>query len=309
MKKLFLLTMLFAICLMLGPVEAKADSRFPSDNPDLQVLIDNAPEGGKIIVEPGVYNMGTHHIRITKNLTLESQSGAELTVLEFPPSHDFGILVTSGNKITSTIRGLTIRNGFITSNYGASPTIENNIFKSSNAVCTQPSRTPPITIPEPIIQYNIFTGSYPPFNGVFIAEGCRAIFRHNTIAKADFGNPEVYLIRVRTDNDKEIPLIYNNIMWGNSSINPIYLHGDATKASIAYNIIEGGYAKGINNIDLDPMFVNMSAGDFRLKEGSPAHQMALFSKIEVDDYDSPKEVGAKQGIVGPRRSCRNCQLQ
>ena len=98
-------------------------------------------------------------------------------------------------------------------------------------------------------------------------------------------------------------------MWGNSSINPIYLHGDATKASIAYNIIEGGYAKGINNIDLDPMFVNMSAGDFRLKEGSPAHQMALFSKIEVDDYDSPKEVGAKQGIVGPRRSCRNCQLQ
>ena len=123
MKKLFLLTMLFAICLMLGPVEAKADSRFPSDNPDLQVLIDNAPEGGKIIVEPGVYNMGTHHIRITKNLTLESQSGAELTVLEFPPSHDFGILVTSGNKITSTIRGLTIRNGFITSNYGASPTL------------------------------------------------------------------------------------------------------------------------------------------------------------------------------------------
>jgi hypothetical protein len=59
--------------------------------------------------------------------------------------------------------------------------------------------------------------------------------------------------------------IENSIVWGNTNFQLVGLTG---AVSVSYSDIQGGYA-GTGNIDLDPLFVNAGALDYRLSAGSP----------------------------------------
>jgi hypothetical protein len=62
-----------------------------------------------------------------------------------------------------------------------------------------------------------------------------------------------------------IPItITNSIVWDSSGV-PLSL----IWANVSYSLVSGGYA-GTGNIDLDPLFANPLAGDYRLLSNSPA---------------------------------------
>ena len=60
------------------------------------------------------------------------------------------------------------------------------------------------------------------------------------------------------------PVVTNSIIWGNT---PNQIANDP--ATVTYSDVEGGYF-GVYNIALDPLFLDMSAGDVHLHPASPA---------------------------------------
>ncbi|MGA1794393.1 MAG: LamG-like jellyroll fold domain-containing protein [bacterium] len=59
--------------------------------------------------------------------------------------------------------------------------------------------------------------------------------------------------------------IINSIFWNNS---PDQIFDHHSTCTITYSDIQGGYS-GIGNINTDPLFVNIDAGDYHLQEQSP----------------------------------------
>jgi len=76
------------------------------------------------------------------------------------------------------------------------------------------------------------------------------------------------------------PLIANSIIWGNLPVGgaPISMQGEATAVTITYSLVQGG-AAGTGNLDADPLFLNVAAGDLRLAPGSPAIDAGLNAAV------------------------------
>ena len=78
--------------------------------------------------------------------------------------------------------------------------------------------------------------------------------------------------------------LVNCIVWGNQATTSdpnIGIFGTGP-AIIDYSCIEGG-AVGTGNISLDPLFINLSASDFRLQSGSPCIDAASPTDLATDD--------------------------
>jgi len=68
-------------------------------------------------------------------------------------------------------------------------------------------------------------------------------------------------------NKGSAPILTNGILWGNTSPQ-IEVSSTSGEPRVTYCDVQGGY-NGIGNIDADPLFVDPSGGDYRLKAGSP----------------------------------------
>ncbi len=64
--------------------------------------------------------------------------------------------------------------------------------------------------------------------------------------------------------------VTNSVIYGNAprNINTLALDPFASPPSIAYSLVQGGFA-GTGNINADPLFADASAGDYSLAAGSP----------------------------------------
>ncbi len=94
-----------------------------------------------------------------------------------------------------------------------------------------------------------------------------------------------------------LPVIKNNIIYGNGE--PFYLYGGAERAEIdiTYNDIEGGW-EGSENINLPPLFVDSDEWNFRLLEGSPCIN-AGDPNVKYNDADGTRnDIGANGGPNG-----------
>ena len=76
--------------------------------------------------------------------------------------------------------------------------------------------------------------------------------------------------------------LYTSIIWGNGApIGPQLSDG-----SLAWwSSVQGGWAGGFGNLDVDPMFVNAAERDYRLKMMSPLVDSAISYFAATDEYD------------------------
>jgi len=75
--------------------------------------------------------------------------------------------------------------------------------------------------------------------------------------------------------------IINSVVWGNG-FRSIDDRGESFV--VRYCNIEGGYG-GERNIDVDPMFLDPAAGDFRFASGSPCIDAADNTAVPRDEFD------------------------
>ncbi len=81
------------------------------------------------------------------------------------------------------------------------------------------------------------------------------------------------------------PYVTNCILSGNTASSGGVIQCEYySEPAVTYSNIQGGYA-GAGNIDLDPGFVNASAGDFHLKSGSPCIDKGINSAKSIQQKD------------------------
>ena len=73
--------------------------------------------------------------------------------------------------------------------------------------------------------------------------------------------------------------VINSILWNN--IPGVEITNPST---VSYSDVDGG-AGGVGNISSNPMFLNTSAGDYRLQSGSPAIDRGDNTQVPLDDSD------------------------
>jgi len=117
--------------------------RVPEDQPDIQVALNSAPEGGIVCIGPGVYpqSFSTNGRRIT----IEGREGAEATTITGYSGMPI-VKIVDGEGEDTVLRGLTLRGGTAASGAGltierSSPTIDDLVIEENACVATGSSGT------------------------------------------------------------------------------------------------------------------------------------------------------------------------
>ncbi|MCK5863050.1 MAG: right-handed parallel beta-helix repeat-containing protein, partial [Candidatus Hydrogenedentes bacterium] len=84
--------------------------------------------------------------------------------------------------------------------------------------------------------------------------------------------------------------VVNCIFWDDSDSTGTHITG--SNLSVSYSCIEGGF-EGVGNIDAEPLFVDVMAGDFRLRYSSPCIDTGTSEGAPAYDYE---------GILRPQGS-------
>lgn len=87
------------------------------------------------------------------------------------------------------------------------------------------------------------------------------------------------------------PTVANSIIWGNEPLASAPVSAFSGTPTISYSLVQGGYA-GTGNVDADPLFVDLAAGDLHLSGGSPAIDAGL---------DAAVPAGVITDLVGANR--------
>jgi parallel beta-helix repeat protein len=82
-------------------------------------------------------------------------------------------------------------------------------------------------------------------------------------------------------NRNSSPVVTNCILWEDS---PDDIYNDASEPVVTYSDIQGGY-DGEGNINLDPLFVDATNGDYHLGPGSPCIDAGTNDATHLPEYD------------------------
>lgn len=235
----------------------------------LPPVVEAAPPGMTIIVQPGVYEGPIDFGG--KALTLQSTGGPEETTI-IPPqeSEEEGplVLFTSGEGVNSVLDGFTIVDGYAPRGGGvlvdgAQPTIINCIFRDN--IATEAGGAIAIIDGTPDVINCVFLDNSVLFEGdggegTF---GGGAIYNENSlphITNCTFlGNSSDGFGGAIQSDETSAPFIANCIMGSNT---PDQISGPV--ALVSYSNVEGSFP-GPGNINVDPLIVN----DFHLGRFSP----------------------------------------
>jgi hypothetical protein len=215
-----------------------------------------------------------------------------------------------------TVQGFTVRNGGNTAQGGGifawssnltgdsgDVTIENNIIMRNSAttsgggVWAQSSSSSDTAGVVRLIN-NIFAENQADQDGGGVwarstspsGTAGSVIMTNNTIT-ANYAGDEGGGVSVNLGGSGGTIDVYNNIMWGNTASSgwDIYLTGSGTAYGYNndYSSISGSWTSGhdINNIHVDPKFIDASHLDFRLQSGSPCKDAGDGSAPDIPDYD------------------------
>ena len=307
---------LFLILTLSAHQTLAATIHVPADYTTIQGAIDVAVDGDFVLVAPDTYVENIDFLG--KAITLQSESGAEVTIIDGNQSDTAVVSFVNGEQADSVLDGFTIRNGNASGLYlfVCSPTITNCVITENSATegggiyCWMP-QGPRATITNCVIAENSATEG----GGIYCYRA-NPTLEYSTISgntATDKGGG------IYWDSTNASPK--NCIVWGNAApIGPqlAFSYDDwpgIYDLTVSYCDVQGGEA-GVyldypdedlywleGNIDADPLFIG--AGDYHLRVDSPCIDVGvdtgLYSDIDRDTrlHGAGFDLGADE-YTGPR---------
>ena len=297
-----------------------ATVQVPEDQLTIQDGIEAAVNGDTVLVSDGTYT-GEGNVNLDfkgKTITVKSVNGASTTIIDCQGQHIRGFYFHSGETSSSVLDGFTITGGKASgvwpNNIGggiycnkSSPTIINCIIMGNQAsngggiLCAASS--PDIincTITKNRAQKN--------GGGVYCSNNSSSRFINCTIAnnQSEAGGG------IYGFNNLSVTIV-NTIFWEDKP-QAIYFSdsGIPNKVTVSYSCLQGGQAEivtndngvinwGNGNIDVEPFFVDATAGDYHLRDNSPcigggtitnAPETDIEGDLRPNPTDSNPDVGA-----------------
>jgi parallel beta-helix repeat protein/predicted outer membrane repeat protein len=304
-------------CLLLISTIAFADTLVvPDQYASINQAIAAASNGDTVLVKPGRYSETIDFNG--KAIAVRSSAGRHLTVIDGGQS---GRVVTfaQGEQAGSVLEGFTITNGIggICCLNGSSPTITGNTISGNSA---QDGGAIDCVSSSPAVLSNVITGNTSFANGGGIhCTSSDPLIASNVIADNTAGgsgggihcggcSPDIVnntIVHNTADLGGGIhafncgSAITNSIIRDNSA-DPgpdIHLEGAGTIAVNFCNIL-GGW-QGTGNIDIDPIFVKETDGDYHLVAHSPCRDAGNASTVPpgaLDFEGDPRIAGGSVDI-------------
>lgn len=253
--------------------------------------IDHADDGDTIRIAPGTYTE-TFAITSRSDLTIEGESAAT-TIIQ---GDGVSAQIRVRSSIGLTIRNLTVRDG--------GPFVEGGGQVEGGGISVFGPHSSSNSV---VLENLILTGNQGPNGGaigfqggdltivncliadnVAINAGGAMIVRNDstvTIEATTVVNNHASFLVGGVANEAHLT-VRNSIFW-NNNLEQIHTNPagpPAVVTSVRFSDIQGGHA-GLANIDEDPLFVDASTGDFRLRTGSPAIDAGKNTGAPATDLD------------------------
>ena len=310
----------------------------------IQEGIDSAFRDDTVIVVDGTYKgVGNKNLDFKgKAITVESENGAEYCIIDCE-DNGRGFDFHSGEGENSVVSGFTIQHGYVYKESGggihcisSSPTIARNIIRDCHiyghgtGIACQYGASPTITdniitknkaepsvgytgggiycdgSSSPVIMGNTVTGNSSAYGGgIRCIENSAPTITRNLIAwnsasrngggiSCDHSSPVIANNTITRnlgwgggiESWYSGPIVRNTILWNNSSPEILEVIGSVT---VTYSDVQGGYS-GVGNINADPLFVAPDSSDFHLQSSSPC--------IDAGDTNSPKDPDGTRADMG-----------
>ena len=297
-------------------IQAASVINVPKDFINISAAIKAAKAGDTVRLSPGVYN--EKNILVTEGITIVSQDGNPTNTIIDPMKSGRGFIIENKSVTPVTISGVTIQNAKIPFREAGGAVLvttgkavihrsiiqgtTGSDFYGGGPVNNATTNVDNVIVGNCIIRKNVGANGCGVNNCAVV--GCliydnwalnnpMALSNCNATNCTVYNNTGGFLENAWTAGGMSGGVAVNCIFWGNSGHNGQQVNRTGNQI-ITYSIVQRGFV-GQGNLDLDsdPSFIDISAGNFRLKKGSPAFQSGNPSILNLDG--SRSDMGAYGG--------------
>ena len=293
-----------------NPLDFKrtAPIRVPQDQPTIQAGIDKAINGDTVLVADGIYT-GTGNVNLDlkgKTITVRSVNRAASTIIDCQSQDTGGFYFRSGETQASVLDGFTITNGSGIYCHNSSPTITNCIIINNQSIngggvfCGNDS--------SPRLINCVVTNNRAQTGGGIYSDNSSPMITNCTITDNLADNGGGIFCR----NGSSVTII-GAIIWENSPDEIVFGDGDPSLARISYSNVQavisygrrGKIKWGGGNINADPLFVDTTSWNYRIKDNSSCIGAGAAEGVPVMDIEgnyrgTPPDMGAYENPLDLR---------